>query len=62
MIILYIVLFFVGCTIIGWIVNRSADKNPKSFATKLSMNHRLFGINQPIIEPEAKPRRGDRSQ
>lgn len=62
MIILYIVLFFVGCTIIGWIINRSGDKNPKSFATKLSMNHRLFGINQPIIETKTKPPRGDRSQ
>jgi hypothetical protein len=55
-IILYIFLFFVGCTIIGWIINRSGDKNPKSFATKLSMNHRLFGINQPLIDPVAKAR------
>ncbi len=59
MIILYIFLFFVGCTFIGWIINRSSDKNPKSFATKLSMNHRLFGINQPIIDPVENPRRVD---
>jgi hypothetical protein len=56
-IILYIFLFFVGCTIIGWIINRSSDKNPKSFATKLSMNHRMFGINQPIINPDDRDER-----
>lgn len=60
MIILYIFLFFVGCTIIGWIVNRSSDKNPNSTATKMSMNHRLFGINQPIVDPKKNPPPGGR--
>jgi hypothetical protein len=59
MIILYIVLFFVACGVIGKLLNRSGDQNAKRFGAGFPRGQRPWGTSRADVDPVENPRMVD---